>query len=94
MEAVTAAYSAFAKVGRRVDPAPSPAPTIPRVVVLLALLIALVMGGLALTATGTGAQVPEGIPPAGSVTVVVLQSDGLALLPVGVAVIPPIACLP
>ena len=53
----------------------------------LAILVAAVL--LALPAT---AQEP--LPPAGSVVVVVAMSDGLTLIPVGQAVVPPLACLP
>lgn len=56
-----------------------------------ALVIAAALVLLTVPAT---AQAPAPVPPAGSVVVLVMQSDGLALLPMGVATIDPLACSP
>lgn len=58
-----------------------------RIAAVLAALLLLATPALAATPTAT-------IPPAGSVVVVVLQSDGLALLPFGTGIVPPLACAP
>ena len=47
---------------------------------------------VAIAAAALVASLP--VAAAGAVTIVVLQSDGLAQLPVGVATIPPLACDP
>lgn len=54
--------------------------------------VAVLAASISLGALPASAQVP--VPPAGAVVVVVMQSDGMALLPVGVAAVPPLACVP
>lgn len=65
---------------------------------LAALGATLALATLALIAGARGASPapaqPAGQPPAGAVLIVVAQSDGLAWLPVGQAVVPPTACQP
>lgn len=59
-------------------------------------VIAIVVAAVYAVATSVAAATPSTPeqPPAGTVTVVVLVSDGLTYLPVGRADIPPSACLP
>lgn len=68
----------------------TPARRLPRGTSLVAIAAAAVLVALPAAAADPA---PE-IPPAGSVVVAVLQSDGLALLPVGIATVPPLACDP
>lgn len=70
---------------RRTAPRP-----LPRGTRQAAVAAALLIASLPAVAAGQAAEVP----PAGAVTIVVLQSDGLAQLPVGIATIPPVACAP
>lgn len=52
-----------------------------------------IAAALLLPALPVAAAVPAAtIPPSGSAVIVVMVSDGLALLPVDVTIVPPLAC--
>lgn len=91
---MTAAYSAFAKAGPRIVPEPTPTRRLPRPVALLAVLLAAVMALLAAAASANAAPPSPETPVAGSVVIAVGMWDGTALLPIGNAVVPPLACDP
>lgn len=88
---MSAAYSRFAKAGPPIGAGTCPR-RVPRWASVIAIASAVAIATAALVATAGEAQTP--VPPAGSVAIVVMQSDGLTLLPVGSAVIPPLACDP
>ena len=58
-----------------------------------ALAAALLLALPASAATPTPAPRPD-VPPAGTVVVVVFQSDGMSVMPVAQGTVPPLACLP
>ncbi len=66
---------------------------LPRGATAAAIVCVGVLATLALTAATSRAQGAEQ-PPAGAVLVLVAQSDCLTWLPVGQAVVPPVACDP
>ena len=80
----------MARYTRRRMPARTAPRRLPRGTHAAAIAAAALLATLPAAAAGPASEVP----PAGAVTIVVLQSDGLAQLPVGVATIPPLACDP
>lgn len=78
------------RYSRATPKARTPARHLPRGTVRTAIAAAAVLASLPAAAAG---QAPE-IPPAGVVVIAVMQSDGMALLPVGIATVPPLACAP
>lgn len=78
------------RYARATPPRRTPARRLPRGTSLVAIAAAALLVALPAAAAD---PTPE-IPPAGSVVVAVLQSDGMALLPVGIATVPPLACAP
>lgn len=79
---------------RRRAPGRTPPRPLPRGTSAAAAGAAMVLASLALVAGARAASPALEQPPAGAVLVVVAQSDGLTWLPVGHAVVPPIACEP
>lgn len=78
------------RYARATPPRRVPARRLPRGTSLAAVAAAAVLVALPAAAADPATEVP----PAGSVIVAVLQSDGLVLLPVGIATVPPLACDP
>lgn len=75
---------------RRRMPDRTPPRRLPRGTSVAAIAAAALLATLPAAAAGQTTEVP----PAGVVVIAVMQSDGLALLPVGIATVPPLACDP